>query len=203
MFMICTITILPRGVTTKMNKLKLWYTSNKDATKKAMIGTAIGILCVALIGIAVWIFTGPLSGNTKVNWQMNGTLVTADGTVKETMELSIVGKIHKDPTEPDILTLDITLPDDFPYSFKGRGEYYSIGEKIDEFCYYVCNTYTYSNLENTPALSAFAIDEEKGWALFLWPDCPGQYLVASTDGTDPQVILSHFQAFIDTLPKGN
>lgn len=185
-----------------MNKLSLWFHSYRTECKKALIGIGIGIMFLTLVALAVWLFTGPLSGNTKVNWQMNGTLVTADGTLEETMELSIVGKIHKDPDERDILTLDITLPDDFPYSFKGRDipRFYSSSDEIDEFPYYVCSGFCYGKAQNEPVLCTFAFDEEKGWAIFWWLDNPGQYLIASRDtDADPAAILAHFQGFIDLV----
>lgn len=188
-----------------MNKLSLWFHSYRTECKKALIGIGIGIICLALVVLAVWLFSGPLSGNTKVNWQMNGTLVTSDGTVIETMELSIVGKIHKDPNKRDILTLDITLPDDFPYSFKGRDipEFYSSSDEIDEFPYYVCSGYTYDKSENAPVLCSFALDEERGWAIFCWPNQPEQYLVCSTTAdVNADEIITHFQAFLDSVnPK--
>lgn len=131
---------------------------------------------------------------------MNGTLVTADGQVQDTLEVAIVGKIHKDPEERDILTLDITLPDDFPYSFKGRDipKFYSASDGIAEFPYYVCSGFTYNKSKNTSILCNFALDEDKGWAIFLWPDNPEQYLVCSTaTDVNAEEIIAHFQAYLD------
>ena len=184
-----------------MNKLSLWLRSYRDECRNAFIGIAIGLLCLAIVVMAVWLFTGPFSHNTKVNWKMNGFLITDDCAVKENIELSIVGKINKYSDQPDMLTLDITLPSDFPYSFKTSDtpNFISMSDKIVEFPYYVCSGYAYNRLTNSPTPCIFALDDSKGWAIFLWLDHPEQYLVCSTDADVNAVeVMARFQAFLDS-----
>jgi hypothetical protein len=155
-------------------------------------------ICVALIGVALWALISFLSKNTHINWSMQGSYVTEDGQLKETMDLSITGNIQKDPAKRDILTLSISLPETFPYTFTASNNFYSMSDEIDSMPYYACSGYSFKKKASAPELCFFALDEEKQWAVFLWPDDPGQILVASADsGVDPKQIISHFQTFLD------
>ncbi len=171
------------------------YSQSKKQPIFYIIASAI---CVALIGVASWALISSLSKNTQINWSMLGSFVTEDGQLKETMELSITGSIQKDPAKRDILTLSISLPETFPYSFSASNSFYSMSDEIDSIPYYACSGYSLGKESSAPELCFFALDEEKQWAVFLWPDDPGQILVASAaPGVDPRQIISHFQTFLD------
>ncbi len=187
-----------------MNKLRLWYCGNKAAVKQALISAAIVIVCVALIGTAVWVFTGPLTGNTRVDWTMQAYLVSADGNVVETTEISIAGRIKDRTDKRDSLWLGFTMPDSFQYplSAKGETENYNL-DKDGHLPYYVCHEYFFNQHTASFFSAYYAIDTQKEYFIAYWDDGSGQCLVASTGEVDPQVILAHFQTFIDTLPKDN
>lgn len=171
------------------------YSQNK---KRPVFYIIASVICVALIGAASWALISSLSRNTRINWSMQGSFVTEDGQLKETMELSITGNIQKDPEKRDILTLRISLPETFSYSFPASSDFYSMSDGIDSMPYYACSGYTLGKKSSDPALCFFALDEEKQWAVFLWPDDPGRILAASADpGADPRQIISHFQTFLD------
>ena len=176
------------------------YSQNK---KRPVFYIIASVICVALIGAASWALISSLSRNTRINWSMQGSFVTEDGQLKETMELSITGNIQTEPEKRDILTLSISFPETFPYSFSASHSFYNMSDEIDSMPYYACSGYTLGKGSDTPALCYFALDEKKQWAIFLWSEDPGQILVASADpGVDPRQIISHFQTFLD-LQKTN
>ena len=121
----------------------------------------------------------------------------------DTTKLTITGNIQKDPERRDVLTLDISLPETFPYSFSANNSFYSMSDRIATMPYYACSGYTLKKGSDTPALCYFALDVEKQWMVFLFPEECEQFLVASVDpGIDPIQIISHFQTFLD-IHKSN
>lgn len=155
-------------------------------------------ICVSLIIVVAWALNSFLSKNIQINWSMQGSLITEDGQLTETMELSIAGNIQKDPAKRDVLTLDISLPETFLYSFSPSSTFYSMSDEIEAMPYYACSGYTLGKESDTPMLCYFALDVEKQWMVFLWPEDCEQFLVAAADpGVDPRQIIAHFQTFLD------
>lgn len=160
-------------------------------------------ICASLIVVVAWALISFLSKNILINWSMQGSLITEDGQLKETMGLSIAGNIQKDPAKRDVLTLDISLPETFLYNFSPSNNFYSMSDEIESMPYYACSGYTLGKESDTPVLCFFALDIEKQWIVFLWPEDCEQFLVASADpGVDPRQIISHFQTFLD-IHKAN
>ena len=139
------------------------------------------------------------TGPYQADWSINGTIVLADGTVVESIRLTVQGTIQAQVDNYALLFLDIILPSDFRYFFKmpSNGGYISVKRQYDSLGYYVCSTYCYDKAKNEPIATSFAVDPEKEYMIMHWDDGSGRYLVASAN---PDVtateILTHFEDFV-------
>ena len=130
-----------------------------------------------------------------------GRWVSPDGTLIENVDLkfhvsySYIGETFNG------ISLNFTLPQDFPYKFTEGKFYQNSSEGIESMPYYTSNGYTIGKYTGGPELFQFAYDKEKNWAVFVWEDQPEQYLVISnTRKFDSNEILEHFKVFLDSLP---
>lgn len=151
------------------------------------------VVCVAAVSIVVWA-VGP---DEKVDWQLQGYYVDSNGTVIETLQFPVSGKIHDHKDGFTQLQLHFGLPEDFRYIVYDA-ELLCHRDTFDRFGYYVLTAFSDIQGENAMPLPrvTIALDVEAGFAIFQWEDDPTKFLVASTSGADPEQIRSHFQKFI-------
>lgn len=167
----------------------------------------VTIAFVALIGAGIWCFVIASPEYTQIDWDMQGTLVTTDGQVLETLAFSLSGKIEKDPQERDTLRLNITLPEDFDYMISEEPTvFYSAAEAVESVPYYICGeTYCLNRDSSAMTLVELALSEQQEFVILYFQETPGTFLVASTNkAVTPQQILGYFDFFVkqqDNLQK--
>lgn len=177
-------------------KFKALTDIHNPTVRKRLIATAISVLCIFLTATTAVGYYESIT--SKVDWSMQGYLVTADCEILQTTELSISGSIRKKPHAPDELSLEILYDPNFYYIDELMFTYYSMIDKTDYMPYYsFCQIYT--NKRNEMGVVIYALDDEKGYFIAYYEDQPAQILVASTSNASPQEILNHFQPFIESI----
>ncbi len=177
--------------------------------KKRIVWGTIAATCI-LLNIIVWILFFPYR-TSKVDWNMHGYLVTADGEVKEELEFSVKGEIrgYRSKNKWDRLRLDFTLPDSLPYRILSNAEPgYEIADIQEYFDmpYYVCACsawdLTYTGAEGKLINCAIAIDPAKEYIIIDWGDGSDQLLVASRNpDVTAEEIWEYFRLFCDLHAK--
>ena len=169
--------------------------------KKWIVLGVIAAISIVLIGAAVWVHFLPYRTN-KIDWDMHGYLVTADGEVKEELELSVKGKVrdYKDREETDQLKLNFALPDSVPSQLRWADNqkcFLSDFQRSFDTPYYACYAFAYP-VPIGKDLCVFALDPVQKYVIIKWVDESGQLLVASSNpAVSAQEILKHFQTFLD------
>lgn len=169
---------------------------HNPAVRKRLIATAISVLCVFFTATAAWSYVELTT--SEIDWSMEGYLLTADGEILETTELSITGSIRKYPHKPDELSLEILYDPNFYYVDESMYTYQSMSDEMEHMPYYLfCQIYT--NKRNEMGVVIYALDDEKGYFIAYYRDQPEQFLVASTSNASSQEILNYFHAFIEDV----
>ena len=183
-------------------KVKQIYKASTDlhnpTVRKRLIATVISVLCVLLTATTAWSYVELTT--SEIDWSMQGYLITADGEILETTELSITGSIRKYPHKPDELSLEILYDPNFYYVDESMYTYQSMSDEMEYMPYYFfCQIYT--NKRNESGVVIYALDDEKGFFIAHFMDQPGQFLVAATSDVEPQEILAHFQEYVNYMLK--
>ena len=146
--------------------------------------------------------TEPNSDANRINWNLDGTWISADGTASSTATGSIFGNVQLGDTGEDTLDLNITFTEGCNYQYTNPTSYSSESRKYLKVPYCVCPLYSYSKDKNASVFSYIGISLDKEYVIFHWEDQKDLYLVASTDpDTDPKDILSYFEVFVQTYPS--
>ena len=146
--------------------------------------------------------TEPNSDANRINWSLDGTWISADGTASSTASGSIFGTVQLGDTGEDTLDLNITFTEGCNYQYINPTSYSSESRKYLKVPYCVCPLYSYSKGKNDSVFSYIGISLDKEYVIFHWEDKEDLYLVASTDpDTDPKDILSYFEVFVQTYPR--
>lgn len=178
----------------KNKQLSWWLMNHKPGIRKAVLLAAVVIVCAALICTAIWL----LDVTQKIDWQMQGYLVTSDGTISEALPISVTGKINDRNDGSSDLDLSFDLPEDFRNSILAD-EFHCPSNTMDVLSYYAFTGFSRNKEDDGDILASIALDVDQKSVVILWSDAPGQYLVASANAdTNPQQILAHFQAFLNT-----
>ena len=134
----------------------------------------------------------------KIDWTMTGAMVSGNGEVLRSCNLSITGDVTLGKNGEDQLDLNIRFPKLFEYWYDGPAVYTSQSRRYFNTPYPVCSSYAYNRDTNDPDYSVFALCPEKEYVIFNWDDGKDQYLVASTDpNVSPQEILSYFATYME------
>lgn len=180
----------------KTNQFSLWLNDHKVGVHRAVNIVKAGIVCIALIVLALLL----LNDTQNVNWQMQGCLVTSDGTVSKTLPVSVTGKISSNRNGDTDLKLSFGLPEDFQFSIL-QEEFVCYSNTVELLSYYAFSGYgdNKDTEQYMDSSAQIALDADQECIVIAWSDAPGQYLVASTNpNTDPQQVLDHFQLFLNT-----
>lgn len=170
-----------------------------STNRKRTIWTLGAVICAALLGMALWLFNDPLSRDAQLNWDIQGTWITADGQVLETLAFSLSGEIEKHSKERDILRLNIRLPEDFDYVIPEEPTiFYSNAEVVESVSYYICGgAYCLERTSGDMTLVELALSEKQEFMILYFSETPGTFLVASTNhNVKPEEILAYFDFFV-------
>lgn len=158
----------------------------------------VGALCFALGGAVP---NRPLmEASFTVDYTMQAALITADGEVKETLQVTVQGNIYGDRDKQPRMELAISTPDSFRYRYHApnEGTATSISGVYDTLPYYVWLGYSYDTLADSAVFSSCAMSVEKEFLIMDWDDGESLYLVAATDpSVDFVSILEWFKGYLD------
>ncbi len=174
--------------------------------RERIVWGVIAAICIILTGITL-VFFFPYR-TSKVDWNLHGYLITADGEVKEELDFSVKGKIrdYKDREEMDQLRLNFTLPDPLPNKLQWADNqkcFLSDFQLYFDVPYYVCHAYAHPVPNIESSLCVFALDPIQKYVIIKWGEESGQLLVASADPTvSAEEILKHFQRFLNFYVYG-
>lgn len=133
-----------------------------------------------------------------IDWSLHGAWITAAGEVQKAVDFRISGQVDMEASGEDSMTLDISFPDTFPYSYTEKTEFVSQSRKYLGLSYCVSSAFSFRRYSGDPVSSHFVLCPEKEYVLFYWEAQPDRFLVASTDpDTNPQEILTYFDAFTE------
>lgn len=175
------------------NRLLLWIKSHRAACKKVLIGSGIGIICLVLVGFALLHFD-----KNEIDWDMQGYLVSADGTIEDSVSMRVTGDMDKEGSHT-YFDIDILPENDFIYRFDTPEPdgYISTSQEGDPLPFCTFSSFSFHNA-NGATQTFFAIDTEKEYMIIHWNDGTGRYLVAATDSdVTAQEILEYFRKFVD------
>lgn len=160
---------------------------------------ALLIVCIAIISI-ILLFISPFQQNVNVDWTMNGTMITADGRIGETMVFTVAGTIRNNSDDNDKLVLNFALPNTFRYVYNtSSSDDISTMRQYANLPYYISLGYDYDKVTNSPVFRRYALNLEDEFMIMVW-DRDNYYMVASRDpNVDPRTILYSFQSFLDLL----
>ena len=129
-----------------------------------------------------------------LDWNMEGYHVAQDGTVSDPINFTMSGEIGNNNDIHTALTLEIDLPENFPYAIQVN-EFYCHNKDLKSFQFYVMTNFCLDKnaLEDKPAF--IALDVSKGYAAFVWPDQSVLYASAAKD-TALDSIVQHFEKFV-------
>ena len=132
---------------------------------------------------------------------MCGRLVSDDGNVERSFEMSLIEHIEKKPDARDTMTIEMNLPVDFPYIFAENETYYNGSGEIEAMPYFTGSGMALGKISNEPESFTFAFSEEKRWAVFVWESAPKQYFIVTPE---PNVsiteVIDYFKIFLNILP---
>lgn len=134
----------------------------------------------------------------EISYDLYGAWITAAGEVQKAVDFRISGQVDMEASGEDSMTLDISFPDTFPYSYTEKTEFVSQSRKYLGLPYCVSSAFSFRRYSGDPVSSHFVLCPEKEYVLFYWEAQPDRFLVASTDpDTNPQEILTYFDAFTE------
>ena len=140
----------------------------------------------------------------EISYDLYGTWITADGELQESVDFHISGQVDMDASGEDTMTLDISFPDTFTYSYLAKKEFASQSRKYFGLSYCVSTGFSWRRGSDIPVISYLALCPEKEYVLFYWDERPGRYLVASTDpDTAPEQIISYFEVVFEKYITGD
>jgi hypothetical protein len=166
---------------------------------KHTIWIVAAVLCIALLATALWLLNGPSASNTKLDWVLHGTWITADGQPLDSFSFSLSGKIEKDPQGKDALHLNVELPENFSYSLPEKPTtFYNAAENEASVPYYICGgAYGLESGSDEPILVELALSQDQKFVILYFEDAPNCFLVGSIDPyAKSEDILTYFDLFV-------
>ena len=157
----------------------------------------VGALCFVLGGAAQ---NKPLQeASLTIDYTMQAALITADGQVTESLQITVQGSIYGDKDKQPQLELAIVTPDSFRYRYHtpDEGIATSISGVYDDLPYYVWLVYGYDTKSDKAIFSSCAMSVEKEFLIIDWDDGEDLYLVAAADPTeDFASVLEYFEDYM-------
>lgn len=157
----------------------------------------VGTLCFVLGGAALnnslW------ETDLTVDYTMQAAVITADGKVTETFQITVQGNIYGAKDKHSKMELSILMPNSFRYRYvvPKEGAFTSISGINDELPYYVWMGYGYDTVTNRPVMGSYAMSVEKEILIMDWDDGQDLYLAATTDpNADFAAILDYFEDYL-------
>ena len=162
------------------------------------------ILCFVFSVTVLFSCAGCNTKETQIDWSLQGTSVTEDGILRDTIEFSITGNVPTDAAPDGSLQyseLCINWPETFTYAnpeeqtFAGNAY---ISENAEAPVVFVMNGTAHNCVTTLPVGMTLFLCPEKEYIIFQWSDSRDRYMVASTStDVDPKEIMAHFQTFLD------
>lgn len=142
--------------------------------------------------------TGLPEMHEEISYDLHGAWITEAGEVQQAEDFRISGQVDMQASGEDSMTLDISFPDTFPYSYTEKTEFVSQSRKYFGLPYCVSTAFSFRRLSGDAVISHFVLCPEKEYVLFFWEAQPDRYLVAATDpDTDPAQIVTYFEVFFE------
>ena len=151
--------------------------------------------CCLLIAALLLLFVGCAEKKQKIDWDLSGTWITADGEIGENISFSIEGEFDTEDVEPgnlQIANFTVQRPEDFRYGSYDEAEFavYAFREaEGSASVWFLCIGWDYDPATNSMITENLLFSLEREYGVVYWPEREGNYIVASTDPeTDPQDI---------------
>ena len=157
----------------------------------------VGALCFALGGAAA--NTSLREADLTVDYTMQAALITAEGEITETFEITVRGNIYGAKDLHCEMELSVLMPESFRYRYHtpNEGTATSFSGINDELPYYVWWGYGYDAVANKPVMGSYAMSVEKEFLIMDWDDGQDLYLVAAADlNADFAAVLEYFDSYL-------
>ena len=181
--------------------------------KKSMRWIALAVSMIVLCGLCFFLGGATAdNGDQEVkalplNWQMNGYLVKKDGTVLETVTVTLTGEVMERPEHGTMLHYALNLPAKFQYMYLSTEGYIQAHDfaSIIDVPYEIWFGFGYDTAINSSLFmkNAISVEEEMIIYTFEYPEELEReevFFVAATDTeATPETIMEYFQIFVDRI----
>lgn len=155
--------------------------------------------CLLVIAVAVTVFL--VNRKRSFDWTMQGYWVSADGTVREKVKLTVSGSVSKAKKGEDPrLWLEYNLPEGPYTTWPDSDGLASCVQRLLGVSYYGVRSLDADERMKYGVMASHAIDLEEEYLILFWENNTDEYLVAATNpDVDPTDILKHFELFMQVF----